>query len=47
MNRMVNEDVVIVDESSMIGCKLFRDIFTQVRPDATLVSGSKTLNLSA
>ena len=36
-NRMVNEDVVIVDESSMIGCKLFRDIFTQVRPDATLI----------
>ena len=30
-------DVVIVDESSMIGCKLFRDIFTQVRPDATLI----------
>ena len=21
----------------MIGCKLFRDIFTQVRPDATLI----------
>lgn len=36
-NRMVSEDVVIVDESSMIGCKLFRDIFTQVRPDATLI----------
>ena len=36
-NRHVDEDVVIVDECSMIGCKLFRDIFTQVRPDATLV----------
>lgn len=36
-NRMVTEDVIIIDESSMIGCKLFRDIFTQVRPDATLI----------
>lgn len=36
-NREIKEDVVIVDESSMIGCKLFRDIFTQVRPDVTLI----------
>lgn len=36
-NRRIEEDVIIIDECSMIPCDLFRDIFLQVRPDATII----------
>lgn len=36
-SKRIEEDIVIIDECSMIPCDLFRDIFTQIRPDATLI----------